>query len=82
MVPGPDGQDMSATELTFNPSVENWAEVMVEDGTVIRLKLVVTGILKIDDAYDDEGNPVYRVKSQNIMAVSAPEELRRKSDGR
>lgn len=79
-VPGPDGQMREATELTFNASGEHWNEYLVEDGTVIKLKTVVTEIVRIDDMYDGEGNPVYLAKSQNILAVNSPDSVRRQGD--
>jgi hypothetical protein len=42
------------------------------------MKLVVTEVLRIDGQYDPEGNPAYLVKSSNVTAISAPDELRRK----
>ena len=80
VVKGPDGKDTMATELSFNPTLENWSEVMVEDGSVIRLKLVVTAVMRYEGHYDAEGNPVYRIGSQNIMAVSSPDELRQEKN--
>ncbi len=76
-VPGPDGREVDATVLGFNPSAEHWTEVLADDGSVIKLKLVVTDVFRVDDAYDVEGNPVYVVRSQNILRVDSPENLRR-----
>lgn len=64
-------------EVGFRSSGENWNEYLLDDGTVLRLKLVVTEVLRVDGRYDREGNPIYLVRSQNVMGVSAPEELRR-----
>jgi len=43
------------------------------------MKIVVTEVLRIDGQYDAEGNPVYFVKSANIISVIAPEELMKKT---
>jgi hypothetical protein len=74
-VPGLGEAD--ATEVGFRTSGENWNEYLLDDGTVIRLKLVVTEAVRVDGQYDPEGNPLYLVKSTNVMGVSAPEHLRR-----
>lgn len=76
-VPGPDGREVDATVLSFNPSAEYWTEVLVDDGTVIKLKLVVTDVYRVDGAYDADDNPVYVVRSTNIVRVDPPESLRR-----
>jgi hypothetical protein len=65
------------TEVGFRTSGENWNEYLLDDGTVLRLKLVVTEVVRVDSHHDPDGNPVYLVKSQNVMGVSAPDDLRR-----
>jgi hypothetical protein len=73
----PDGREVDATEIGFRSSGEHWNEYLVDDGTVIRIKIIATEVVRIDDEYDADGNPVYVVKSGNVMAISAPEDLRR-----
>ena len=73
----PNGDQVEVAEVGFRSSLENWNEYLADDGTVIRLKLVVTEVLRVDGQYDPEGNPVYLVKSTNVTSISAPEELRR-----
>jgi hypothetical protein len=77
-VPHPDGsgRQVDGTPLTWQTGGEHWNEYLVDDGTVIRLKLVVTEVVRLDDEYDPEGNPIYMVGSTNILTVSAPEELK------
>jgi hypothetical protein len=69
--------EVDATVVGYRTSGENWNEYLADDGTVVRIKLVVTEIVRVDGQYDQDGNPVYLVKSANVTAVSAPEELRR-----
>jgi hypothetical protein len=38
---------------------------------------VVTEILRIDGQYDADRNPMYVVRSSNVVAISSPEGLRR-----
>lgn len=68
---------VEVTEVGFRSSGENWNEYLADDGTVIRIKLIVTEVLRVDGQYDAEGNPGYVVKSTNVTNVSPPEELRR-----
>jgi hypothetical protein len=72
------GRDIEVTSQTFRPAGENWNEYLVEDGTIVRVKLVVTEILRVDGQYDNDRNPQYVVRSQNIISVSSPESIRRK----
>ncbi len=79
-VPGPNGP-VEATEVGFRSSGEYWNEYLLDDGTVVRLKVVVLEVLRADGQYDEEGNPIYLVKSNNLMVVSPPDELRRDLGG-
>lgn len=68
---------VEATEVSFQTGSEHWNEYLLDDHSVIKLKTVTSEILRIDGEYDVDGNPIYLVKSTNIVAVSAPEKLRR-----
>ncbi|MHB8470728.1 MAG: hypothetical protein ACYDCH_13395 [Gaiellaceae bacterium] len=68
---------LDATIMTFRAGSEHWNEYLVDDGTVIKLKLVVTEIVKVDDEYDPRtGDPLYVVNSTNVVSVQAPEQLK------
>ena len=67
--------------MPFQTGAEYFNEYLVEDGTVVKLKLVVTEILRLDGEYDAEGSPIYIVISTNVPYVSAPDDLRQKRDG-
>ena len=74
----PSGQEVEGTVMPFQVGGEHFNEYVVEDGTILKVKLVVTEVLRIEGAYDAEGNPVYLVASTNVMSVSSPDALRRK----
>lgn len=73
----PSQGQTDVTEVGFRASGEHWNEYLADDGSVIRLKVVATEILRVDGKYDSDGNPAYVVKSTNVVAVSAPDDLRR-----
>jgi hypothetical protein len=70
-------QTVEATVLPFQTGGEHWNEYLVDDGTVIRIKLVATDVLRVDGQYDQQGNPLYLVSTTNVTTVSAPDDLRR-----
>lgn len=70
------GETVDATPIQVNSANEVWNSYLLEDGSVIKMKLVATGVVRIDNKYDPEGNPVYLVKSTNIASVDAPDSLR------
>jgi hypothetical protein len=70
--------EVDAEQVGFRPVQEFWNEYHLDDGSTLRLKLVVTTVLRVPDMFDAEGNPAYLVNSTNVMAVDAPEDLRKK----
>lgn len=75
-----NGQQADALEMPFQTGAEFWNEYVLHDGSVIRLKSVVTEILKLEDKFDAEGNPIYLLKSTNIVSIS-PSDRARKPKG-
>jgi len=74
-----EGEEVDATEIDFNTRREDWNEYQLVDGTVIKLKILVVNIMRLEGRYDNDGNPVYQVKSSNMLFVKSPEELRKKT---
>ncbi len=72
------GRDVDATEVEFQTRKEDWNEYQLMDGTVIKMKLVVSEIFRIDGVYDKEGTPAYQIKSTNLPVVKSPDALKRK----
>lgn len=74
---GPGGPSKDAELVDVQQSSEQWNQYLLGDGSVIRLKAVVTEVWRVLEEYDQEGNPMYVVRSRNIVTVTAPDELRR-----
>jgi hypothetical protein len=72
------GEEVEATPIEINQTNEYWNQYLLEDASVIKMKLVATKILRVDNKYDNEGNPLYVVQSTNITTVNAPDNLKRK----
>ena len=68
---------IEAEDMEFQTGREDWSEYQVEDGFSVRIKLVVSSILKTQER-DPQGNPVYIVQSTNIVKVLPPETYTRK----
>jgi len=74
-------QEVDGLEMPFQNIAEHWNEYLLSDGSVVRLKSVVTEIVKLDNRYDSEGNPQYLVKSAQVISVSASERARKQNGG-
>lgn len=70
-------RSIEAEDMEFKTGREDWNEYQVEDGFAVRIKLVVSSILKTGER-DPQGNPVYIVQSTNIVKVLPPETYAKK----
>ena len=71
------GRQVQATPVDVNQSSEKWNEYFMEDGTVLKMKLVLKKVFKVEGEFDPEGNPVYVMQSTNVTSVSAPGNLKK-----
>ena len=63
------GKQVDAEEVEFLIVREDWNEYQLLDGVAVRIKLVVTEVAKVLGEEDPEGNPVYSIKSTNVVRV-------------
>jgi hypothetical protein len=70
---------VEATPVNVNQASEYFNQYFLEDGTILRMKLVATKIFRVDDRFDAEGNPVYFVQSTNVLSIDAPSHLKKKT---
>lgn len=66
----PRGKQASGVSVDVEESTERFSDIRLSDGTRIRIKPVITEAVRVDDQWDVEGNPIYVVKSANVMTVS------------
>lgn len=60
------GRNISGTEMSFRPTKEDWNEYQLEDGSVVKLRLVVSDIVKTKEK-TPEGQPLVVVKSAMLV---------------
>ena len=71
------GKDVEAELVEVSQSNEKWNEYLLDDGSVLKMKLVLKKVFRADGQFDPDGNPIYVAESQNILTVTAPGNLRR-----
>jgi hypothetical protein len=64
-------------DVDFETIKEDWNEYKLEDGTVLKFKTIVSSIIRTADYDPMTGDPVYHVRSTNILRVKVPEEMKR-----
>ena len=73
----PDGL-VDAVNVPIEEVTERWTEIRLADGATLRLKSVILSVARAVDKYDQDGNPLYAIKSSSIMtATNVPEHIRR-----
>ena len=71
------GREVDAIQVDFKVVREDWNEYQLSDGSEIRMRLLVSEMFLLPGEYDQEGNPVYLVKSGNMMVVRSPDNLKK-----
>ena len=67
------GRDVDGDDVSFSIVKEDWNTYQLHDGTEIRVRLIVHQVVKIPDEVDEQGNPVYVVRSNNVLIVKPTE---------
>ena len=73
------GNQVTGDLVDVEESIERFSDIKLKDGTQIRIKLVVVEVIRADERWDNEGNPIYVVSSTNVMTVNnVAESLKKK----
>lgn len=73
------GREVEAIPVEVTQTSEKWNEYLLDDGSTVKMKLILKKVLRVENEFDGEGNPVYVMQSTNVTSVSAPLHLRKKS---
>lgn len=74
-IKSPTGELVDTVELGFRiEGEEPWTSYLLDDGTLLRVKLTLTNIFRVEGQQDQLGRPVYVFESTNVMSISVPEE--------
>lgn len=73
-----NGNDIPAQVVEISTLNEEWNKYTLEDGTNLKVKFVVTEVIKLKDQFDPSGNPVYFIQGQAVINTNSPAELRKK----
>jgi hypothetical protein len=76
-VRSPGGEEVVGEIVGFRATGEHWNEYLLEDGTVFKIKLVLTEIVRLKGQYDQKGDPIYAATHTEVATVDVPESLRR-----
>jgi hypothetical protein len=76
-IPNPSnpGQSVEGEVIDVKSSSEPWSDYELADGTRLRIRMVVHQVIRLAE-HNAVGEPVYAVKSTNILDVDVPEILK------
>jgi hypothetical protein len=70
----PTSPPVEAVNVDIVSSTEPWGDLVLSDGSKLRVKTVVISVARVDSHRDPEGNPVYFIKSQPVVSMIKPPE--------
>jgi hypothetical protein len=73
------GREFEGEEVEFESEREGWSIYLLQDGTTLKLKSVLSQVLRVDGQYAPNGDPLYVVNVAPVLNTTAPEHLRKKT---
>ena len=64
------GNLVEGVAVGIDESTERFSEVKLEDGTTLKTNLSALEAVRVTGQWDADGNPIYVLKSQNVVAVT------------
>ncbi|MHA1615877.1 MAG: hypothetical protein ACTSX9_00995 [Candidatus Njordarchaeales archaeon] len=67
----PDGRTIEGEEIKFEPIKEDWNIYRLEDGRILKVKLVLVKVYKTSERDPITGEPIYVTVSTNVVTTSS-----------
>ena len=69
----------NAEDVEILEEKDHWNTYKLKDGSVVKMKLIVSGVKRLTTKWQPDGNPIYLVNSQNVMRLgNIPKKLKAK----
>jgi hypothetical protein len=75
-----DGRDVTGESVAFETKGEQWSEYVLTDGSLMKLKTVLMDVVRLDDEYTAQGDPVYMFTAQQVLGVVPNPDLKKKAN--
>jgi hypothetical protein len=62
------GREVEGESVDFLARKEDFNEYQLTDGKILKIKMVVTRIIRLGEEKAPDGNPIYLIQSQNVVA--------------
>jgi hypothetical protein len=67
------GSLVDADSMEYTPIGEPWSSYRLTDGTIIKIKLVISDVFKLQTVDSLTGLPQYLIRSSNVVSVDPPD---------
>ncbi|MDR3678265.1 MAG: hypothetical protein P4N24_22485 [Acidobacteriota bacterium] len=78
----PNVGPVEGERIPITESTERWTDLKLEDGTVLRVKPAIISVIRVDNRYDQEGNPMYAIQGGQIMTIASVEDHLKRDAGK
>jgi hypothetical protein len=72
------GKLVDAEVIEFEADREQWSTYLLHDGTSLKIKPVMTEVLRLNDVFAPNGDPVYMVQAQQIVHITPSDSVRKR----
>jgi hypothetical protein len=72
-----EGKQVEGTPLTFKSDGEQWCNYTLEDGSTMKIKLVLMDVARLE-AFGPNGDPVYFYAAQQVVGITPNPSLKKK----
>jgi hypothetical protein len=62
------GRQVEGKSVEFLTRKEDFNEYQLTDGTILKIKMVATRIIRLEEEKAPDGKPIYLIQSQNVVA--------------
>lgn len=74
------GRKVTGQKVNFDIEKENWNLYSLEDGTKLRMRMVVAQVIRLEGEYTADGDPIYVINSTNVVVADVPEHLKKDAE--
>ena len=74
------GEDVDAVAVKVKDASEQFSYLTLEDGTEITMRMNVNQVVRLLDAWDEQGNPMYSIDCGATLNITSPENLKRQPE--
>ncbi len=72
----PDGTVSDVVDVQIKDEKTPWNKFVLDDGTVVRMRLNVVGVQRALEKWNDAGDPIYRIQHDVTIRIQVKPELK------